>query len=67
MISTDVQGRVESLNPVAETLIGWTETEGCHKLFRESQQRETRAVARNAVERVQGVVLATESRPAASR
>lgn len=62
VITTDQEGRIRQLNPVAEQLTGWTETEArgrpLNEVFRIINE-ETRAVAENPDQRVlrEGVVV----------
>lgn len=55
VITTDEEGRVRHMNPVAEQLTGWPEAEACGKpladVFRIVNE-ETRAVVENPVQRV---------------
>ena len=55
VITTDTGGRVREMNPVAETLTGWTEAEARGKPLEETFRivnEETRAMAENPVNRV---------------
>lgn len=55
IITTDAEGRIRQMNPVAERLTGWPETEACGQpladVFRILNE-ETRAVVENPVQRV---------------
>ncbi|MGQ9671903.1 MAG: PAS domain S-box protein [Candidatus Aminicenantales bacterium] len=67
VITTDLHGRVEVMNPVAENLTGWREIEARGKLIGEVFSiinEETRAKAENPVERVlrEGVVIGLANR-----
>lgn len=62
IIATDAQGRIELLNPVAETLTGWRHEEACGKLLAEVfciVNEETRELVENPVTKVlrEGVVV----------
>ncbi len=62
IIATDAQGRVELLNPVAETLTGWNHEEACGRSLAEIfciVNEETREVVENPVAKVlrEGVVV----------
>jgi PAS domain S-box-containing protein len=55
VITTDINGRVQQMNPVAETLTGWTEAEAQGKQLERVFQivnEETRKKVENPVERV---------------
>ncbi len=55
VITTDPEGRVRQMNPVAEQLIGWTETEAQAQRLSDVfhiVNEETRAVVENPVQRV---------------
>ncbi|MBN1259548.1 MAG: PAS domain S-box protein [Anaerolineae bacterium] len=55
VISTDIQGRVIWMNPVAESLTGWTQTEAAGRLLDKVLQiinEETRSQTENPVARV---------------
>ncbi len=55
IVTTDGEGRVRQLNPVAEKLLGWTEAEACGRRYDEVFRivdETTRAVVENPVERV---------------
>jgi PAS domain S-box-containing protein len=55
VITTNAQGRVELLNPVAETLTGWTQDEACGRSLEEVfhlVSEETRQEIENPVRRV---------------
>ena len=55
VISTDAQGRVDFMNPMAERLTGWSENEGRRRPLNDVFciiNEETRAEAENPVERV---------------
>ncbi len=67
VIATDTEGRVLRMNPVAETLTGWTESEAAGRLLREILHivdEETHQPVENPVERVlrEGVVVGLASR-----
>jgi len=62
VIATDSEGRVKQLNPVAESLTGWTQDEARGKPIEEVFRivnEETRRMVKNPVERVlcEGVVV----------
>jgi len=62
VISTDLEGRIRQMNPVAERLTGWVEAEGRGRPLEEVFwiiQEETREVVKNPAERVlrEGVVI----------
>jgi PAS domain S-box-containing protein len=55
IITTDDEGRVRQLNPVAERLLGWTESEACGKHYRDVFRivsEKTRDVVESPIERV---------------
>ena len=55
VITTDPEGRVNSMNPVAETLTGWSEEEAKHHKLEEVFQisnSETGAIVENPVQKV---------------
>jgi PAS domain S-box-containing protein len=62
VIATDTQGRVELVNPVAETLTGWTNEKACGQPLKEVFciiNEETRQAVESPVERVlrEGLVV----------
>ncbi len=68
VITTDIEGRVRGMNPVAERLTGWTEAEGCGQpleaVFRVVDEATNATVESpvNAVLRASGTVrLATDT------